>query len=403
MSQEQIEVAPENAKRAGRKVAKVLFIVTRLNIGGVTKHVVRLAKGLSELGYEVWLATGQTDAHEGDMRFYALQHEVEILTIPELGRAIRWSDDVKALLALFRLIRRLRPDIVHTHTAKAGTLGRIAARLLRVKCIVHTFHGHVFRGYFSATKTRFILTIEKILARLTHNIIALSELQKQELSNIFKIAPESKITVIPLSIDEEDVNTDKKANHGGLRQELGLAREAKIAAAIGRIVAIKNPELFLRIAQNIHARRGNVHFVFIGGGEAEREARALANEFGLAEIVHFLGWRKDIAALYREIDLLLIASKNEGTPYTILEAMAAGCPVVATKVGGIPDLIRHRETGLLFESQDVEAGTAAVEEILSDSEFKQHIIRNAQKIVGEQFSPQRCLASIDEMYQGGLS
>ncbi|MFQ5628999.1 MAG: glycosyltransferase family 4 protein [bacterium] len=393
--------ATKLTQKKERRSEKVLLIVTRLNIGGVAKHVVRLAKGLRELGYEVLVAAGQVDAHEGDMAFYAREHDISIATIPELGRAIRWNDDFKAFLKLYQLVKKFRPDVVHTHTAKAGTLGRIGARLHKTRLIVHTYHGHVFQGYFSPLKTKMILWIEKILAKLTGRIITLSELQKRELQKIYKLAPETKLSVVPLDFDRDEFLASAKY-HIGLHKEIALPNEAKIVAAVGRIVPIKAPELFLKIARNIIARHANVHFVFVGRGEEEAEARALVSNLGLVENVHFLGWRKDIAAMYNEIDLLLITSKNEGTPYTILEAMAAGCPVVATDVGGIPDMIAHGKTGLLFASGDVDAGTDAVEKVLYSPQLKNQIATQAIEFIDAHFSCKQSVTRMDQLYQTGL-
>lgn len=379
----------------------VLLIVTRLNVGGVARHVLRLAKDLAGLGYRVTVATGQVEMHEGDMSFLAARDNIRVEKIPELGRSINWRDDWRAFRKLRRLIKSLRPDIIHTHTAKAGTLGRIAAYLSRTKLVVHTYHGHVFYGYFSPAKTQAIVWIEKILARLTDRLIVLSPSQQAELATTFKIAALQKISVVPLGFARDDVQAGEAAERP-LRETLGLATDVKLVAAIGRIVAIKNPALLLQIAKLCRDVRDNVHFVFIGRGEAEQETRRLKHDLGLHKHVHFVGWRHDLANVYSQIDALLITSKNEGTPYSVIEAMTFGCPVVATRVGGVPDMIRHGETGLLFASGDAQAGAAALAEVLSDAALRAKITANARRFVQIQHGHERVVQQIDALYVNGL-
>ena len=377
----------------------VLLVVTRLNIGGVARHVLRLAKDLGDAGHSVAVATGQVEPHEGDMSGLADAYGVQVVHIPGLGRSISWRDDWRAFLALRKLVKELRPDVVHTHTAKAGTLGRIVALLARTRRIVHTYHGHVFHGYFSPVKTAIILSVERTLAWGTDHFIALSKTQQNELSERYRIAAAHKFTVIPLGISAYDLGASQH-NGSNVRDDLNLPPAVKLVAAVGRIVPIKNPGLFLNIAKICCQQEPVAHFIFVGRGEAEQETQRMAQETGLAGQVHFLGWRDDLASIYSQIDALLITSQNEGTPYSILEAMSLNCPVVATKVGGVPDMIRHEETGLLFDSGDSEAGAAAILRVLRDEAVRNEIADAARFYVRANYSHERVLQQILDVYCG---
>jgi glycosyltransferase involved in cell wall biosynthesis len=339
-------------------MARVVRIIARLNVGGPAIHAVLASSGMGA-DYPTLLVTGHCGPAEGDMAYLAAEHGVEPVVIPELGRAVSPFDDLRAFVKLVALLRRERPDIVHTHTAKAGTLGRLAAILCGVPVRVHTFHGHVFAGYFPPWQTQLFLAVERLLGRFTHRIVTLSDGLRRELVERYHIAPWDTVAVIPLGLDLQPMAACA-ARRGELRRELGVGKSARLVGIVGRLVPIKNHDLFLDAFAALPRRGARaVHGVVVGGGELEARLRQRVRALGLADRVHFLGWRRDLAPVYADLDVAVLTSRNEGTPVALIEAMAAGVPVVATAVGGAPDLLDHGEQGELvpppFRAADLAA------------------------------------------------
>ncbi len=332
------------------KKLKVIQVIARLNIGGPAIHTVLLAQRLDPERFETKLVTGLEGPAEGSMRDWAVSQGVMPVVIPELGREIQPLADQKVLLKLYRLFRQEKPDVVHTHTAKAGFVGRLAARLAGVPVVVHTFHGHVFHGYFSPAKTRLFIGIEQVMARLSDRIITISPLQCQEIIQ-FGIASPEKIVIIPLGFDlDEFFECDRL--RGRLRREFGLGEAVKLVGIVARLTGIKNHRLFLEAAAQVRRRDPGVHFVVVGDGELRLELEQQAAGLGLASSVHFVGWRDDLPAVYADLDVVALTSHNEGTPTTLIEAQAAACPVVATAVGGVADIVGNGRTGYLVPPGD---------------------------------------------------
>ena len=375
---------------------KVVFIVTRLNIGGVAIHVANLASGLRKFSFEVVIVAGTLSEGEGDMSDLPQLNSVEVISLPELGRQIKWTDDIIAFRRLWQILSEQRPHIVHTHTAKAGTLGRLAACLCGIPAVFHTYHGHVFHGYFSAPRTKLVLWVERLLARLTNRLIAISPEQLHELSEKYKIAPATKFCMIPLGVDlsgllnlpANDATSSKRTSH-----RIGI---------VGRLVPIKNHALFLEMAQRLLARRKDVEFMIYGGGELETWLRTRVIKLGIADHIRFYGWQRDIQQLYSSLDLLVVTSKNEGTPMSVIEAMAAAKPVVATRVGGVPDLIRHGWNGMLAEPGDADQLAKLVIDLLDDSQLAKRLARNGREFVAQQFTIQCMIDTIVPLYEEAL-
>ena len=375
---------------------KVVFIVTRLNIGGVAIHVANLASGLRKFSFEVVIVAGTLSEGEGDMSDLPQLNSVEVISLPELGRQIKWTDDIIAFRRLWQILSEQRPHIVHTHTAKAGTLGRLAACLCGIPAVFHTYHGHVFHGYFSAPRTKLVLWVERLLARLTNRLIAISPEQLHELSEKYKIAPATKFCMIPLGVDlsgllnlpANDATSSKRVSH-----RIGI---------VGRLVPIKNHALFLEMAQRLLARRKDVEFMIYGGGELETWLRTRVVKLGIADHIRFYGWQRDIQQLYSSLDLLVVTSKNEGTPMSVIEAMAAAKPVVATRVGGVPDLIRHGWNGMLAEPGDADQLAKLVIDLLDDSQLAKRLARNGREFVAQQFTIQCMIDTIVPLYEEAL-
>ena len=339
----------------------MLRIFSRLNVGGPAVHVILLAEGLDALGYATTVALGAESPREGNLRDLAARKGVRCVQVPGLGREIRPWSDAQALWSLYRMMRALRPDVVHTHTAKAGVLGRSAARLAGIRHVVHTYHGHVLRGYFGAARTAAFRAVEKGLARRTRVLIAVSESVKQDLVAL-GIAPADRIRVIPLGLELQPLAG--VLPRGGLRRDSGVPDGAPLVGIVGRLTAIKDIETFLLAAVRVSERDGRVRFAVVGDGELRPALEARAAGLGLGGIVHFHGWRYEMPAVYGDLDVVVNTSINEGTPVALIEAMAAGRPVVATRVGGTPDLLGHGSRGRLVPPGDPEATALAIGDAL---------------------------------------
>jgi glycosyltransferase involved in cell wall biosynthesis len=376
---------------------KIFRIIGRLNIGGPALHVVNLAAGLDPARYEQLLVVGTENEAEGSMLDYALARGVEPHVIPEIVTAFSLTvRDFKALLKLFVLMRRERPHIVHTHTAKAGLLGRLAARLAGVPVIAHTFHGHVLHGYYGPAKNRLLRRMERSLARFTDRLVTVSEEVKRDLVG-YGVAAAEKITVIPLGFDLEPF-LSSSTRRGEFRRELGVGGESRLVGIVGRIFPIKNHRLFLDAAAMIAAGNRAVRFVIVGDGALRAALERQAKDLGIADRVLFTGWRRDLPRIYADLDVLAVSSDNEGTPVSAIEAMAAGCPVVATRVGGLPDLIDDHKTGRLVPPRDASALSTAILELLDDSAAARELGRNAADAVRQRFTVNRLIGDMDRFY-----
>jgi glycosyltransferase involved in cell wall biosynthesis len=376
---------------------KIVRVISRLNIGGPAIHVITLTAGLDPARFDSRLVTGTENAGEGSLADLAASHGVEPVVIPEIvGEAQLGRRDVKALLTLYRLLRAERPHIVHTHTAKAGFIGRLAARLAGVPIVVHTYHGHVLRGYYGGVKTWLLRRMEQGLAGLTDQIIAVSEQVKRDLI-AYRVARADKIRVIPLGLDLGTF-LDETTPRGELRREIGLSNGAPLVGIVGRIFPIKNHRLFLDAAAAVAAQERTARFLVVGDGVLRPAMEQHARALGIADRVVFTGWRRDLARIYADLDVLVVSSNNEGTPVSAIEAMAAGRPVVATRVGGLPDLISDGKTGRLVPPGDVHALSTAVLELLRDRPFARALGETARGQVRERFAAERLIADVQGLY-----
>ena len=376
---------------------KILRIIGRLNVGGPAIHVVNLTAGLDPNRYRSLLVTGSENQAEGSMLDFALSHGVRPTVIPEMVTAFSLAPrDAKALLKLYALMRQERPDIVHTHTAKAGFLGRAAARLAGVPIIVHTFHGHVLHGYYGAMKNQLLRRVEQSLALVTDRLVTVSEQVKNDLVG-YGIAKAEKISVVPLGFDL-DPFLNSHAQQGEFRREMGLSEEHKLIGIVGRLFAIKNHALFLKSAALIVAREPAARFVVVGDGVLRPALENQAQDLGIADRVLFTGWRRDIPRIVAGLNVLVVSSDNEGTPVSAIEAMASGCPVVATRVGGLPDLIEDQKTGRLVPPRDAEALASAVLELLYSPKVARELGQNGKEFVQRRFTVQRLLSDMDHLY-----
>jgi glycosyltransferase involved in cell wall biosynthesis len=378
-------------------VIRVMRVIARLNIGGPAIHTILLTAGLDPAQFESTLVTGVEAAHEGNMLDLAAQKGVQPLVIPQLGREINPLKDWGTLIKLYRLFRDQRPHIVHTHTAKAGTVGRLAARLAGVPIVVHTFHGHVFHDYFGPLQTRVFIEVERLLAALSDRIVTVSEGQRRELA-AYGIASLDKIAVVPLGF-ELDALLNCEALRGQLRRELGVPEETALVGIVARLTAIKNHRLFLDAAKLIMEAGREAMFLIVGDGELRAELEAYVAELGLAERVIFTGWRRDLPHIYADLDVVALSSLNEGTPVSLIEAMAAAKPVVATKVGGVPDIVLDKKSGYLVQSkEDAEGLAKGILDLLRAPDRAREMGLAGRAAVHPKYASETLLANVEKLY-----
>jgi glycosyltransferase involved in cell wall biosynthesis len=371
-------------------------VFSRLNIGGPSVHVILLSAGLRPLGYETRLVVGRESPREGNLLSLAAEKSVVCEAMGGLGREIAPLQDLRALFGLVRLLREWRPAIVHTHTAKAGLLGRIAARAAGVPVVVHTYHGHVLRGYFSPAKTAFFRWLETRLASLADALVAVSEAVKQDLVGL-GVAHGEKIRVVPLGLDLAHLAGDLP--HGVLRRGAGIAPDVPLVGMVGRLVPIKDVPTFLRAAQLVRKKRQDARFALVGDGEERPALESECRALGLDDSVTFFGWRHDLGAVYGDLDVVVNASRNEGTPVALIEALAAAKPVVATRVGGTPDLLGEGSRGRLVPPGDPGALAEAVLETLERSEATRRRAQAGREHVLEHHSAERLVRDVDALYR----
>ena len=401
---------------------KVVRIIARLNIGGPAIQAIVLTEGLKGPRFCPYLITGSVGHDEEEMTDFALEHGVEPYVISELGREISWTSDVLAFFKLLKVLRTIRPDIVHTHTAKAGALGRLAAVLTGVPIRVHTFHGHVFQGYFGLLKTKVFIFLERWLARFTDCIVVLSKAQFQELSSQYRIAPSRKFTTVPLGFDLHRFASE--CNHNLPQQRLGSAESPYVIGFVGRLVPIKNPSLLLRGIREIEnyedghdadsRKTPKYSLLLVGGGPLYESLKQEVRDMKLRASVAFRGWQSDMQMNYSVMNVVVLTSLNEGTPVVLIEAMASGRPFVATNVGGVRDLMigtgktmvganRGKfiifENGILVDSQDFVGLGDALLYLLMHQEEGRKMGGVGQQFALQQFGKDRLLRDIENLYE----
>jgi len=391
-------------------------IIARLNVGGPAKHVVWLTSGLEDAGYRSLLVAGTVPEGEEDMSYFADQAGVKPLYIPEMSREISLKDAVTTW-KLFRLLQRERPDIVHTHTAKAGTVGRIAGLLYRWltpgvfigrprPCkFVHTYHGHVFHSYYGRLRTQMFLTIERVLAKLvTDRIVVVSEQQREEINETFSVGKAGQFRVVRLGL-ELGVFADHAKRRALFRQELGIDDNVILVGIVGRLTEIKNHEMFLETVARVDS--DNVRFVVIGDGALRASLEEQARSLGLEKTVIFAGGRKDPEYFYPALDIVALTSRNEGTPLTLIEAMANARPVIATLVGGVVDLLGNVaqdgpykicERGIGVLPDDDEAFAAGLGRLIEDKSLQNELGRRGFEFVDRNYRRERLLEDVKNLY-----
>lgn len=375
---------------------KIFRLCSRLNIGGPSLHVVNLAITLEEYGYQTKLLVGVPSVSEGSMNGYAIENGVDLEIISSLRPRLSFYHDFISLIKLVILFRKHKPDIVHTHTFKAGLLGRLAAFLTGVPFVAHTYHGHLFSGYAGPIKTQILLFIERTMAKITDEIITLSPKLKHDLLQVGLCRPE-KISLVELGFDMKRFVKQVELP-SRLRQDLKIDATDQVVAVIGRLVPIKSIDLFLRALSPLLKTHSRLHLIIIGDGEERASLEKLAQSLDHDQSrIHFCGWRHSILADLKDLDVVVCSSKNEGTSVAIIEALAAGIPVVSTDVGGMSDLLGHGQWGSLV-SYDEKPLRLAVDTILADSDASLRAQKNAPGFQ-ERFSRERLAFNLSSVYE----
>ena len=387
---------------------RVLRILNRLIIGGPSKNAIYLSRYMQP-DFDTLLVIGGKEDHEQDADFLATSNNIDPTCIPEMKRSISPYNDWAAYNKLKKLIKEFKPDIVHTHAAKSGALGRLAAKHSNVPVIVHTFHGHIFHSYFNSVKTNFFIRTERYLAGLSDAIVAISDVQKKELSGDFKIAAEHKFSVIPLGLDLDNFIINQEEKRNKFRTEFGLDDDVVSIGIIGRLVPIKNHSLFLKgLKYVLDNTSGKIKAFIIGDGESRMAIEQMANDLGIkytkqTDATHphsliFTSWRTDIDTIFAGLDVIALTSLNEGTPVSLIEAQAAGKPIVSTRVGGIADVVLENKTALLSEITDEKTFSNNLLHLVNDAELRKKFSSAGKDHVVSKFSYHRLVNDMSVLY-----
>lgn len=384
----------------------VLHIITRLDRGGSAQNTMLTVLGHDRTQYEPvvvaghpgsWDAQGGMAATEEQCRRLE-QERIAYVLVPSLVRPISPWKDLCALWALLGILRTTRPAIVHTHTSKAGVLGRIAAWFARVPVIVHTPHGHVFYGHFGPGKSRMFLQIERILSRVTTALVALTSAERDDHLER-EVGCADRFAVIPSGIDVERF---RRARAGGRQVPTGFdcPADATIVGSIGWLTDIKGHRVLVEALGHLKDEFPTLHVVIVGSGGQQSALLAQADSLGLRDRVHLVGHRDDVERCLAGMDCFVFPSLNEGMGRALIEAMAAGLPVVASRVGGIPAIVRHEENGLLVPPGDGRALSDAMRRILNDRRWADSLAQSASRTIGNEFGVQAMVDAVELLYEG---
>jgi glycosyltransferase involved in cell wall biosynthesis len=402
MSRNEIVYLPATSMEAPnipRRRVRVLRIIARMNIGGPAYHVSLLSGRLDSRRYETLLLTGALGPGEGSFEELAQRYGATTRLVPGLSPELKPFSDLRALINLMRTIRKYRPDVVHTHTAKAGALGRLAAILTPGvrPVIVHTYHGHVLSGYFGRALTAIYRGIERLLGIWSDSLIGVSHATVDELVEL-GVGPREKFTAIPIGLDLQQLLAVERSDDAPFRDELDLGPEDVLAVFVGRLVPIKRVDLLIDAFALALTREPRLRLAIVGDGELRSELELRASRLGLAETVRFLGFRSDLSVIAAGSDLAVLSSANEGTPVALIEAAAAGLPAVATAVGGVGDIVTP-STGMLVEEGDVHAFADAMGRLAADRDNRRQLGSAAREHVRGRFAAERLLEDIDRLYR----
>jgi glycosyltransferase involved in cell wall biosynthesis len=384
------------------KRKKLVRIIGRMNGGGPARQVAFLHRALRD-SFDTRLIVGAIEDGEQDMR-YLLPDATGVIEVPSMSRSVKGWSDLVSLARITRILLREKPDIVHTHTAKAGVIGRIAALLSGVPVRIHTYHGNIFHAYFGKTATRLIMATERLLNRFTTRVIAISDSQAEELAERFSVARRQQIVIVRNGFDLRPL-TDLDKLRGQARLHFHLRDEDRLVVWAGRLVPIKNLPLLLEVV-GLARRLPWVKFLVAGDGPLRQHVETASHIGGNLQV---LGWQKDIKPLLAAADMVLLTSRNEGTPAFLIEAMAAGKPFIATAVGGVVDLAepplreisqhcRAAANGFLT-SADPQTILSCIEQLASSPELAAKMGAAGRSFALANHAQERLAEEITDLYQ----
>ncbi len=388
---------------------RILRILNRLIIGGPSLNATYLTKYMAP-EYETMLVIGGKDDHEQDATHLTERLGIDPVVIPHMKRAINWSNDRKAYKEIKDLIKKFKPDIVHTHAAKSGAIGRLAAAACNVPIIAHTFHGHVFHSYFGKTKTQAFIQIERYLAKRSSGIIAISDIQKNELAHTYKICTADKIKVIPLGLDLDKFQENKDAKRNQFRKKYFITEDEIAIGIIGRIVPVKNHSLFVAaIARLIPLTTKKLRFIIIGDGDMRKQTEQELVAAGIdycyfpeqprSAMAICTSWQTEMDEVLAGLDIVALTSHNEGTPVSLIEAQASGKPVVSTNVGGVADVVLQHQTGIITPANDPIQFADALLQLCENETKRQQFGNTGVHYVSSRYSYQRLVNDMSLYYE----
>jgi glycosyltransferase involved in cell wall biosynthesis len=379
---------------------RIVHVIARLNVGGAALHVLQLAHEQARRGHDVVVVAGTLAAGEESMEYVAGELGVEVLRLPVLQRELSPRADSAAIVALRRIIRSRRPDVLHTHTAKAGATGRLAALIsggARPRAIVHTYHGHVLSGYFSRRWERVFRLIERMLAYASGTLVAVSDEVRDDLVR-FGVAPARRFAVVPYGFDLPPWSAADDASRQQLRAEIAAGDATFVVGWAGRLTAIKRPLDLIRTLRALLDADVDALLVLVGDGEDRADVEALAAELGVADRCRLVGFQKSIRPWYASFDALLLTSANEGTPVVAIEALAAARPVVATRAGGTGTVVRNGESGFLEAIGDTQALADRLAALARDPALRERMGVAGAEDVRARFAVGRMADEVEAIY-----
>ena len=374
---------------------KVLHIITRLDTGGSAENTLLTCIGLNKNNYEITLASGAAFSPKNELKKEAENNGVKFVIIPELVYWIAPLKEIISFCKIFMLIKKERFDIVHTHTSKAGILGRLAAKLAGVPIIIHAPHGHIFYGYYNSFLTGIFIIVEKIAAEFTDKIITLTEKGVEEHVK-FGIAPENKFIAIHSGI-RADKFFSEPVDINNKRNQLGIPQNSLLIGTAGRLVPIKGHKYLMQAMSQIN-KKLNVILLVIGDGYLRENLEQQAKQSGISNRIKFLGFRNDIAEILSILDIFILPSINEGMGRTLVEAMFLSKPIIATNVGGIPDLVKNDKSGILVPPKDPTAIANAIQQLLENKTLAKEMGKTGREIVKNEFTEKTMVEKIDKLY-----
>ncbi|KAA3598719.1 MAG: glycosyltransferase family 1 protein [Calditrichaeota bacterium] len=376
---------------------KNIHIITRLDEGGSAGVTLDLVEGLKKQGLDVELIYGLTSSFHSSFKDFEQKTGIKTHCIPEMIREVNPLKDLVATFKLYKILKKQKPQILHTHTSKAGIVGRLAGFLARIPVRVHSPHGHIFYGYFDRFTTKFFILIEKFFAKTSHKILNLTDEGRSDHIKE-KIDKPEKFETVYCGIFLDDFKNCTKSE---IRTEFGVNESEFLVGFVGRLTEIKGCDIFLKGAKQVSEKADNVKFMVVGDGELREQVHTLAKNLGISDKVIFTGMRNDIPQIFKALDVFVLTSRNEGLGRVLVEAMVSGIPIVASEVGGVPEVVEYGKSGLLFSSENISELSENILKLVSQNDLKENLISNGKRRA-EDFEMQLMIDKVKSIYDSFL-